>query len=522
MQKAAERVVAQNSPANGEPWKGVTSDLGSWKGRMNLDLISKISVLFRLVATRFIFKQTCLVMELHLLDAKLPVEFFSSPLAPNARVSACEEAPGVWIINRLLLPSECDRIAQTAERHGFSDVDQRQRLLAFETNSMLLEGLQERVQQDLLFKRLGNVSPYGFFDAPGPAWSLSGKLNPCLRVTKYNVGGKFSWHRDSQFTGSALSKSSHTLMIYLNDDFEGGDTTILVPTKSPSDLEEAYVPTSDIDAEVAGLAGHVEEVVIRPKKGMVVLFDQRLIHSGQPVTQGSKYILRSDLLAATDATSPTIATSELQSSLKDLTVKLFRQAQYHELAGQGAEASKLYHLTLSLRANAQRIREFPSHLTELLRPIPASSPLPVISHNNTLMLLSRSGDKHHYRYDVPAGRDGLSAVMDLVKVATLHALVSSTRALVETSDSFEDLLALYQTGKMADGFVPELEVHVEDRSVLDRSTREETRQVASVLASALQLHDPKIVERLERFVAAGAISFSLDQVLVGPSDARCQ
>jgi prolyl 4-hydroxylase len=58
-----------------------------------------------------------------------------------------------------------------------------------------------------------------------------------------------------------------TLMVYLNDDFAGGETSFA-------------------------------EVAIVPHRGMALLFRHALFHEGRPVTRGVKYVLRSDVMFA--------------------------------------------------------------------------------------------------------------------------------------------------------------------------------------------------------------------------------
>jgi hypothetical protein len=54
-------------------------------------------------------------------------------------------------------------------------------------------------------------------------------------------------------------------MIYLNDDFEGGETTF-------------------------------PEFLIRPEQGMALIFNHDVYHSGREVTRGTKYVLRTDVM----------------------------------------------------------------------------------------------------------------------------------------------------------------------------------------------------------------------------------
>ena len=59
--------------------------------------------------------------------------------------------------------------------------------------------------------------------------------------------------------------SYFTFMIYLNDDYEGGQTTF-------------------------------NHVTIEPKQGTALIFQHDLEHEGKAVTQGIKYVLRTDIM----------------------------------------------------------------------------------------------------------------------------------------------------------------------------------------------------------------------------------
>lgn len=83
-----------------------------------------------------------------------------------------------------------------------------------------------------------------------------------LRIKKYEVGDSFDKHIDVADYASA--KRWIAFLVYLNDDFEGGET-------------EFYIP----------------ELTIKPKRGNVLVFPPLWTypHAGLPVTKGKKYIL---------------------------------------------------------------------------------------------------------------------------------------------------------------------------------------------------------------------------------------
>lgn len=78
---------------------------------------------------------------------------------------------------------------------------------------------------------LYEIKPYGF-DNQG-IWSPD-HVNPCIRFSKYPVGGFFQSHRDGGFVINDDLRSVYTFMIYLNEDFTGGETEIYESRESVS------------------------------------------------------------------------------------------------------------------------------------------------------------------------------------------------------------------------------------------------------------------------------------------------
>jgi hypothetical protein len=96
--------------------------------------------------------------------------------------------------------------------------------------------------------------------------ALTGIYLP-LRIYRYEPGQHLGLHQDQGYAGPDGSRSLLTLMVYLNDDFEGGET----------DFPEQN-----------------ERIV--PKIGTALWFQHMLLHSGSRVARGTKYVLRSDVL----------------------------------------------------------------------------------------------------------------------------------------------------------------------------------------------------------------------------------
>ena len=92
--------------------------------------------------------------------------------------------------------------------------------------------------------------------------------NERFRGYRYRNGQRFAPHFDGAYVRPNGGEGSQiTLLFYLNEAFEGGETNLL-----------DY------------------EVVIRPRLGSLLAFEHAMLHEGAPVTAGVKYVLRTDAM----------------------------------------------------------------------------------------------------------------------------------------------------------------------------------------------------------------------------------
>lgn len=92
--------------------------------------------------------------------------------------------------------------------------------------------------------------------------------NERLRCYKYQPGQYFAPHADGAFRRDETEVSHYTFMVYLNDDFSGGETTFITEP----------------------------ERIIQPRTGMALFFQHPIIHEGSVVKEGVKYVVRSDIM----------------------------------------------------------------------------------------------------------------------------------------------------------------------------------------------------------------------------------
>jgi predicted 2-oxoglutarate/Fe(II)-dependent dioxygenase YbiX len=91
--------------------------------------------------------------------------------------------------------------------------------------------------------------------------------NERFRCYRYDPGQRFAPHFDGAFVRNKHERSELTLMVYLNEGFEGGAT-----------------------------AFHDFDVAVVPRTGMALVFQHHLLHEGCVVRSGVKYVLRSDVM----------------------------------------------------------------------------------------------------------------------------------------------------------------------------------------------------------------------------------
>jgi hypothetical protein len=97
-------------------------------------------------------------------------------------------------------------------------------------------------------------------------------LNHRLRMYRYRPGQRFEPHMDHWYQPSANRITLYTVLVYFNEDFEGGETCF----------------TEQLDQTVV------------PRPGLAAVFQHKLRHEGCLVRSGIKYAMRSDVLYEAD------------------------------------------------------------------------------------------------------------------------------------------------------------------------------------------------------------------------------
>ncbi len=173
--------------------------------------------------------------------------------------------PLVWTVDDALPADHCAayarrirqgdaEIAPIVGRDGGAEID-----LAVRNNTRVM--WDDAAEADALLARVASSVP-----AELSGMRLAG-ANPRLRLYRYGPGERHGAHWDTQVELAGGVRSLLTLVFYLNDGFEGGDTDF-------PELERR----------------------VTPRAGRALLFQHRILHEATAVLEGEKLVLRTDVL----------------------------------------------------------------------------------------------------------------------------------------------------------------------------------------------------------------------------------
>jgi len=169
---------------------------------------------------------------------------------------------GIFTIENFLSPEECIDYIQMSETIGYEEAE-----IITREGSQIRKEIRnnDRIIFDdeklatFIFEKAKDFLPEDLED-----WGLLG-LNERFRFYRYTSGQYFKWHQDGYYCRNNNEISELTFLMYLNDDYQGGETTFNWGT-------------------------------IKPEIGMLLIFPHFLLHQGSPVESGVKYVLRTDVM----------------------------------------------------------------------------------------------------------------------------------------------------------------------------------------------------------------------------------
>jgi prolyl 4-hydroxylase len=214
----------------------------------------------------------------------------------------------LFTLDTLLTPLECKQIIDTANLKGWNESspsggghgrtgneDARDNQFTVFYDAHLSQKLMDKVRTHLP-DNLAFLAPNVYFNSQtqGTEWSPAFVYDK-FRVYKYNVGTAFPEHLDYKVTrrifrnnDEYVQQSFLSLLVYLNDDFEGGITGYW---PDHNGVHCRFLRNVERQCSVKD-----HQVAITPKTGLGVVQDQNILHEGTPTTKGVKYILRTDII----------------------------------------------------------------------------------------------------------------------------------------------------------------------------------------------------------------------------------
>jgi len=182
----------------------------------------------------------------------------------------------VQVFDNLLSPEECQQIINSFDcrKKSIENHDARKGKISYQT---LLKKLPIT---DTILKRLKSVY---FGDDNVDSWNIYEKV----RLVHYSPDQFKEIHRDTKYSDGELH-CKYTLIIYLNDAFEGGHT-IGFPDFTERTRSDAS--TIHINQLIPEMLESSNRVTVKPKVGRAVMYDIDLIHMGEAITSGEKWLL---------------------------------------------------------------------------------------------------------------------------------------------------------------------------------------------------------------------------------------
>lgn len=234
------------------------------------------------------------------------------------------------ILYNLFTKHECDQIIKTGEDYGFLDLANRysqnyrnnQRIINYNENlkQVLLQRISNYVDNELEIANKHPTITTTFYTSG--KWHID-NLNDTFRLCKYNPENYFKRHYDEGFHPNPTShRSLKTCMLYLNEDFEGGETIFYF----------------DELRNIFNLSDESVTVKLKPTVGMCLIFNQNILHEGATVTSGLKYFVRTDILYKKIESYVDETLNETQK----LALKFYEQGLEHERNDEHDEAIQTY------------------------------------------------------------------------------------------------------------------------------------------------------------------------------------
>lgn len=173
----------------------------------------------------------------------------------------------IWEVNKFWSKDICDFVVQEFEKkYDPSEISYNE--VEIKNSSPLKKNLTERISKRLILES-EELSELIWNNLDFSVLEIEGQtpigINKSFRLYKYFINDEFIEHVDMSTIISDDIRTFYSILIYLNDDYTGGNTKF-------------------------------NNFEIEPKLGSLVTFPHNQLHSGEKIISGIKYILRGDVI----------------------------------------------------------------------------------------------------------------------------------------------------------------------------------------------------------------------------------
>ena len=205
-----------------------------------------------------------------------------------------DSVPGAFHLDNVLSSRECEQFLKLSEMAGFHEDSPVSLPHEIRHNHNFNWVVSEYIDQTIWNRCQNHVTEI-----------VDGRkavgLNARFRFYRYQVGDFFKPHTDGAWPGSRVIDgklvqdaydgiySEYTFLIFLSDGYSGGRTQFFVSKSNPESPAVSQDDLTVINVETA--------------KGSVLCFPhgnhpQHCLHAGESISDGTKYIIRTDILYA--------------------------------------------------------------------------------------------------------------------------------------------------------------------------------------------------------------------------------
>lgn len=214
-----------------------------------------------------------------------PFQIGNENFKKHSELQQLKQTCPIYLVKQFLTHSECDHILQSMKNFKYEEASV-DTILQRTSN----EPLSTKIRKDIrnnekivfesrdiansLYQRFKIYTfPFNSFNSISIRDMSMCAMNSRLKIYKYSCGQQFKPHVDGIFFDSERKEESRaTFLIYLNDNFTGGQTKFYFDNFENQTL------------------------IVKPEKGSALIFYHTIKHEGLPVHIGEKYILRSDVM----------------------------------------------------------------------------------------------------------------------------------------------------------------------------------------------------------------------------------